>query len=151
MSQNKVTSKHKNAWVSLLKVSVTLSKHIDDALQTSGKVQFEVYDVLLSLEDAPGGKLTMTELAETVVVSPSGITRIIDRMIIAGFVKREANTVDRRSKFACITEKGIEARKLASPIVLSAMQEVWASKMTEEEASVIHQIMRRMVISREYS
>jgi len=145
-----MTPKHKNAWVSILKVTAVLNQKMDSKLRTAGEISIDYYDVLLALEDAPNGKMTMSELSSSVLVSPSGVTRLIDRMAKEGYVNRQSNAKDRRSKFACITTLGLDARKSAWPILKLSMEELWVAHMTEAEAATILDIMKRMVSPKEY-
>jgi DNA-binding MarR family transcriptional regulator len=63
------------------------------------------YDVLMQL-DLAGGQLGLTELAETIVLSPSGLSKLLDRMETSGLIRREPDPRDARSTFAKITPHG---------------------------------------------
>ena len=71
------------------------------------------YDVLLNLAEAPGGRLRMQELSASVLLSKSGLSRLVDRMVAAGLVRRERCEDDRRGWFAVLTDQGRSA--LAAP------------------------------------
>ena len=134
----------KHAWIALITTNARLYQEIDRRLSESCGVNMDIYDVLLNLEIAPNMRLRMSELAEAVLFSRSGITRLIDRLERLGWVIRESCPADRRSLYAALTPAGLNARKGAWPIYQEAIQELFASKMSSEEAENIAMIFERM-------
>jgi DNA-binding MarR family transcriptional regulator len=134
---------HKEAWGTFLVAHASLTRKIDKVLQAEGLLSFQVYDVLLALEDAPDSRLRMSDLAEVVVFDPSSVTRLIDRLEAQGLVRRVAHPTDRRSVFACITEKGLEARKRTWPRYSELIQEHFGRFLTEADALVMRDGLMR--------
>ena len=134
---------HKNAWITMLVASRVLLKGLDTAMVDAGCVPLEIYDVLLFLEEAPEHRLRMAELAECVLLSRSGITRLVDRMQTQGLLVREMDSVDRRGTFAVIAELGLKRRAEAWPIMKSHIANHFASRMSNEEARALHCILGR--------
>ncbi len=110
-----------------------------------GKVTLDLYDILLALEEAPGYRLTMRELGKRAVLSPSGVTRLVDRMEKQGFVSREMNVSDRRSTFAVLTPYGLQSRVEAWPAFRAAIREEFAARISEEEADALAQLLARFM------
>lgn len=129
----------------MIRAHGSLMRRIDHRLEVAGQLGFDDYGVLLSLEESPEHRLTMSALAEIALLSPSGVTRLVDRLSQQGLVCRECNPNDRRSMHAVITDIGLEARAAAWPAFHDAIREEFASKLTEEEADQLATLMLRFV------
>jgi DNA-binding MarR family transcriptional regulator len=89
----------------------------------------------------------MSELADAVVLSRSGVTRLVDRMVRAGLVRREACPEDRRSLYAALTPEGTRALKRARPFHLRGVAEHFGRHLSDEEAKTIAAALGRMAPS----
>src|SRR5215469_12859773 len=107
------------AWAALLQVHAALVPRLDRALQQAAGLPLSWYDVLLELAAAPGRRLTMSELAQRVVLSRTRVSRIVDELVAAGLVWREGNPHDGRSAFAVLTEDGLARFRKAAPDFLA--------------------------------
>jgi DNA-binding MarR family transcriptional regulator len=94
------------AWRGLLRVHSALVKALDAELLAAHKLALTSYEVLISLRAAPGRRRRMAELADGVLLSRSGMTRLVDRLEREGLLVRDACTQDGRGTFAVLTEKG---------------------------------------------
>lgn len=121
-----------------------LVNQIERELLEAGVVPLSWYDVLFALYEAPGRRLRMNELASAIVLSRSGLTRLVDRLEAEGLLARERLASDRRGAFAVLTEKGIEAMQQAWPVYARGIQEHFARFLNDEEARVVTKIFRRM-------
>jgi len=90
---------------SLLFTSLT-TRALDEALTAAHGISVKEFDVLITLFNAPDGRLRMTELAERVVLSQSGVTHLVTRLERDGLVQRVVDEDDRRSFFAVLTRAG---------------------------------------------
>ncbi len=93
------------AWESLLRLHAAVLPRLERAVAGDGGLPLSWYDVLLELNDA-GGRLTMGQLAERVVLSRTRVSRLVDELVAAGLIAREANPDDGRSAFAVLTADG---------------------------------------------
>jgi DNA-binding MarR family transcriptional regulator len=91
------------------------------------------YDVLLQLAEAPGRRLRMADLAERVLLSRSGLTRLVDRLQGEGLVTREPYPGDARGWYTVLTAEGLARLRAAAPIHLAGIQEYWLCKLDDEE------------------
>ncbi len=114
-----------------------LTRQIDRELASQGLPTLDIYDVLLALEASPERRLMMSQLADRVLLSRSGITRLVDRLEKEGLLERVACPNDRRALYARLTDKGLDVRKSAWPAYQSVVCEIFAEKITEEEARAI--------------
>jgi len=100
------------AWRGLLKVHATLVKALDAELVGAHGLALTSYEVLLHLEKAPEGRMRMHDLASSVLLSRSGLTRLVDRLERDALIRRKACDDDARGAYAVITEDG--RRRLAA-------------------------------------
>ena len=99
------------AWRGLLHAHATLVKALDAELVAEHGLAVTSYEVLMYVNDAPNGRMRMHEIASSVLLSRSGLTRLVDRLERDGLISREACDSDARGAYAVITEAG--RRKLA--------------------------------------
>ena len=102
------------------------------------------YDVLLTLEKAPEGRLRMSELADNVMTSRSGLTRLVDRLVDVGYIERANCPSDRRSCYAVITKEGLAARAAAWPRYSQWIAKYFAKHISEKEAEMLIKILGRI-------
>jgi DNA-binding MarR family transcriptional regulator len=94
------------AWRGLLRVHSALVKALDAELLASHSLPLTSYEVLINLQAAPGRRRRMAELADGVLLSRSGMTRLVDRLERDGLLARDACTDDGRGTYAVLTDKG---------------------------------------------
>ncbi len=134
-----------NAWKAFLKAHRSVIDKIEDDLAKAKAVPLTSYDVLLELSQAPNRKLRMSELAAQVVLSRSGLTRLVDRLEKEGYLVREADPNDRRGTRAVLTQKGFEALKKAWPIYAQSINSYFANLLSEQEAKVIAKALEKLL------
>jgi DNA-binding MarR family transcriptional regulator len=93
------------AWQAFLRASIRLMERLDAELEGHG-ISLADYEILVNLTAEPAGELRMTELAARTLVSRSGLTRRLDRLVESGLVERRSCPTDRRGVFAVLTEAG---------------------------------------------
>ncbi|MEO2141449.1 MAG: MarR family transcriptional regulator [bacterium] len=103
------------------------------------------WDVLQQLSHGEDGRLRMGELAESVLLTRSGVTRLLDRMITAGLVVREACPGDRRGYYAVITQLGLETIEKVGPDHSKDAWESFLGHVTKEEAAVMEKVFSRVL------
>ena len=140
-----LSTEHKEAWVAFLLSGAKVNREIDRRMEEAGVIDMAVYDVLLRLEEAPDRRMKMTDLAEAVIFSKSGITRLVDRLVKDGLVERQSCPSDRRRVHAFLTDKGLAVREHAWPFYREAIAELFAANMSQEEAVTIAKILGRMM------
>lgn len=132
------------AWKGLILAHAALVELIDKEMAHANLLPLDWYDALLALEDAPGQRLKMSDLADQVLLSKSGLTRLVDRMEAKGYIRREACSADRRVAYAVLTPSGLKAREQSWPTYRAAIQEHFASKLTAEEARCIGRALSKL-------
>src|SRR6478736_2046819 len=132
-----------DAWGSLLRAHARLLPAMDAGVRRTG-ISLAYYDVLLELSAEPEGRLRMGDLGERVVLSRTRVSRLVDEMVRAGLVAREANTDDRRSAFAVITDVGRETYRATAPRYLDLIETQVADGLTSEELATLARLLDRL-------
>jgi|SRR5215211_3990878 len=131
------------AWRAFLRAQAALISTLDRELEAEQGLPITFFDVLIQLSQA-GGRLRMSELADAVLLSRSGVTRLVDRMVRAGLVRREACPTDRRSMYAALTAKGKRALARARPVHLRGVAEHFGRHLSDEDAKTLAAALGRM-------
>jgi DNA-binding MarR family transcriptional regulator len=110
-----------------------VTRKLDDELRTEHGLSFGGYDVLLRLARAPGNALRMTELAERVMLSPSGLTRLVDQLVDEGLVRRERVKDDARVVLATLTDRGRRVLREAAATHLRGIRRHFTGHLSEAQ------------------
>jgi DNA-binding MarR family transcriptional regulator len=134
---SRLDTRELRAWRGLLRVHAQLSKALDAQLDAAHALQLTSYEVLLYLSDAEGGRMRMNDLAASVLLSRSGLTRLVDRLERDGYLERCSCAHDARGAFAVLTPAGREKLDAARETHLAGVRELFLSHFSEEELDVL--------------
>ena len=135
------------AWRDFLRFHAQVIDELERELVEGADMPLTWYDVLLHLSSAPDGMLRMQELAAAVVLSRSGLTRVVDRLERAGYVERSVCPSDRRGMFAQITKQGRKAFDRAKPIHRDGVARHFASRLSAADAKVVQAVFAGLLTS----
>ena len=110
-------------WRAFLLAHARVSRRLDEELRAEHDLSFAEYDALLTIAQAPERRIRMGLLAEEVLLSKSGVTRLIDRLVTDGLVERSACLADARGAEAVLTERGLDRLRAASRTHLRGISE----------------------------
>lgn len=110
-------------WRAFLLAHARVVRRLDEELRAEHDLSFAEYDALLTIAQAPERRIRMGQLADEVLLSKSGVTRLIDRLVGDGLVERSACLADARGAEAVLTERGLDRLRLASRTHLRGIQE----------------------------
>jgi DNA-binding MarR family transcriptional regulator len=130
-------------WRSFLEAHASITRTLADELDNERDLPLNWYDVLLTLHEA-GGRLRMQELAGRLVVNKSSLTRVIDRMVEAGYVDREACVEDGRGQYAVLTREGRETLRRAAPTHLRGVQQHFAQYLTDSDVVALQRVFSKL-------
>ena len=139
-----LTATELGAWRGLLRVHTALVRELDAELDAAHDLPLSSYDVLIYLQAAPDRRLRMAELADSVLLSRSGVTRLVDRLEREGLIERDACTSDGRGLFAVLTEKGDDLLAHARPTHLAGVRERFLSHFSEDELQMLARFWERV-------
>jgi DNA-binding MarR family transcriptional regulator len=114
---------------------------LDQELTRAMGLNLSQYEVLLRLADAPGGAMRMTELAQTVIMSPSGVTRAVDQLERRGLVARKVCSSDRRGFLAVLTREGRIHLRRASKVHVRGIREHLTEKLTPAQLAQLADLL----------
>jgi DNA-binding MarR family transcriptional regulator len=123
------------AWSGFVRAHSYLIREIDKDLQRSHRLSRNSYSVLLHLAIAPRGRLRMTALADAVLLSPSGLTRLVDQLEHEGLVVRERREDDARSYDAVLSPQGRKLAKAATRVHLRRVRELFIDCLSEAQVT----------------
>jgi DNA-binding MarR family transcriptional regulator len=138
-----LTASERRAWRAFISAHGRLMRRLELELATRSPVQLAELDVLYQLDDTPQGRLRMNELADRVLLSRAGITRLVDRLVADGLVARAKCPSDARGSFAVLTEKGRAALDDAMPEHLRAVKLHFLDSFTEPELESLSLLLDR--------
>lgn len=125
------------AWRSFIHAHARLIRRLDEELQDAHGLSLAEYEALLQLVNAHGRRLRMSVLAERVLLSRSGITRLVDRLVAAGFVERSACVSDARGAEAALTSMGLERLHEASSTHMDGIQRYFLGLIPDPDRDAI--------------
>ena len=132
------------AWRALLNAHATAIAAIERDLAARKLVPLTWYDVLVALSEAPTGRLRLHELAGRVVLSRSGLTRLVDRLEAAGLLRREPCPTDRRGAYAVLTPEGEATLRRTWPFYARGIVEHFARHLDDAEARAVTVALERV-------
>ena len=133
------------AWANLLHAHALLVRRMDEELAAAGVLSMEAYDVLHTLGTAPAERLRLSDLADRVVLTRSGITRLADRLERQGLLRRESCPTDRRACYAVLTDHGRAELKRTWAVYAKAIRAHFGAALTEAEAATLEAALGRIV------
>ena len=128
-------------WRAFLLAHARVSRRLDEELRAEHDVSFAEYDALLTIAEAPGRRIRMGQLAEEVLLSKSGVTRLIDRLVGDGLVERSTCLADARGAEAVLTERGLARLRAASRTHLRGISEHFLAVVEETDLDMLERSM----------
>jgi DNA-binding MarR family transcriptional regulator len=133
------------AWRNLLEAHATLMRQLDSELRAQTGLRLADFDVLAQLADA-GGELRMTELATRTLISRSGLTRRVARLVDDGLVRRANDTEDGRGVIVGLTTAGAARLTETVPIHLRGVSKLFVERLDDQELAVLESALRKVII-----
>jgi DNA-binding MarR family transcriptional regulator len=138
------TATELDVWRSFLHAHARLVRVLEAELVAEHPINLGAYDVLVQLAEAPTRRLRMAELADAVLLSRSGVTRLVDRLEVAGMVTRERFDGDGRGVVAVITTKGIDTLRAAARTHLAGVVRHFVDHMDPNELTTFGEMCSRL-------
>jgi DNA-binding MarR family transcriptional regulator len=142
--QPRPTTAELAAWRAFLRAHATVTRRLETELVAEQRLSLAAYDVLVQLAEAPQRRLRMTELADAVLLSRSGVTRLVDRLERAGLVCRSRVADDGRGVAAALTGAGLDRLRTASRTHLAGVARHFAAPLDTGDLATVEDICRRL-------
>jgi DNA-binding MarR family transcriptional regulator len=133
------------AWQAFLHAHHEVVARLDADLREAHGLTFAEYDVLLRLARAPGRALRMSDIAARVLLSPSGITRLVERLVERDLIVRDADPADGRAVLATLTERGLKVIRSAARTHVAGIREHFSSRLSDDELDAVARALERIV------
>ena len=133
------------AWRSLLRAHATLMRQLETQLEQQTGLALADYDVLAQLAIADGG-LRMTELANRALISRSGMTRRVARLVDEGLVRRADANADGRGVVVALTDAGVARLTETTPIHAHGIAEYFVSRLDDRELAVLESALDKVTV-----
>lgn len=130
-------------WRSFLRAHAGVTAQLGNEL-VDAELPLPWYDVLLQLVEAPRRRLRMAELADRVLLSRSGLTRLVDRLQAEGYVTREPSPDDARGTYTVLTRAGFDALRAAAPVHLTGIRDHFLRRFTDDELRTLGMLLARL-------
>lgn len=141
----KLDERELRAFRGLLCMHATLVKALDAELVREHDLPLTSYEVLMWVSDSPEGRMRMHDVAERVMLSRSGLTRLVDRLVRDGLLRREACPDDARGSFAVITPEGRALRRRAQATHHDGIRRLFLDHLSREEQDEIGRLFDRVL------
>lgn len=135
-------------WRTFLRAHARVVRELERELQADQGMALSDYDVLVQLAAADERRLRMSELAERLLLSRSGATRLVDRLVADGLVERLVCESDRRGQWASLTDAGRDRLRQASPTHLSGVERHFLERFSPEELPALEGMLERVIAER---
>jgi DNA-binding MarR family transcriptional regulator len=130
-----------DAWRAFLQAHSRLFRRLDEELRAEHGISLPEYDALLQIALAPDRRLRMSRLASRVLLSKSGVTRLVDRLVADGLVERTQCSSDARGAEATLTADGLARLRTAAPTHLRGVDSYFVAAIDPAELAVLERIM----------
>jgi DNA-binding MarR family transcriptional regulator len=144
MNASLATAQRLDAWVSFLRSHSAITRQLNVDLLNGHGLTLNDYEVLLHLAGAEDGMMRRVDLAESVLLTASGITRLLDGLERAGYVEKARCDSDARVSYAKLTDAGRGKLRDASKTHLAGIEELFSSRYSEEELIALAAFLGRL-------
>jgi DNA-binding MarR family transcriptional regulator len=134
-----------DAWVTLLQAHATLIRRLESDLERETGLALADFDVLAQLARA-GGELRMTDLAARALISRSGMTRRVNRLVDEGLVRRADADADRRGVVVALTETGVARLTETAPAHARGISKLFVARLDDQELAILERALGKVII-----
>jgi DNA-binding MarR family transcriptional regulator len=133
------------AWRGMLQAHAAVTRALDAQMHAEHGLSVSAYEVLMFLADAEGNRLRMADIADRVLLSRSGLTRLVDRLVALGLVTRNACADDGRGSYAELTAAGKRKLDEARRTHLAGVREYFLDRLTDEDQRALADAWERVL------
>ena len=137
------------AWLAFLRAHASVTRELSSRLEAAHGLTMNDYDCMVQLAYAPERSLRRVDLARSVLLSPSGITRLLDGLEREGWVEKRSCDSDARVTYAHLTDAGLAKFKTARKTHLADVEQAFGSRFSAEELAAVSSLLGRLLDSDE--
>ncbi len=135
---------HREAWRSLAQAHAAVSGRLEEALAAADLPPLPWFETLAAISHADDERMKMGELAEALVITRGGLTKLVDRLVKAGLIERTFCETDRRVAYATLRPAGAELLAEMFPIVATELDSAFAANITPRQADQLRETLDRV-------
>ncbi len=135
------------AWIRFLRAHAAVTRELSARLETAHGLTLSDFDVLVQLFHADGHRLRRIDLARTVLLTASGITRLLDGLERSGWVAKDRCASDARVTYAVLTKAGLEKIAAARAGHAADVEELFGSQFSVEEKATLDELLSRLPLA----
>jgi DNA-binding MarR family transcriptional regulator len=135
---------HGEAWGALTRTHAAIVGRLQEALAASDFPPLPWYEVLATVADAPEQRMKMGDLAEAMVITRGGLTKLVDRLIKAGLMERTFCETDRRVSYATMLPAGSDLLEEMRPIVVAELKTAFAANLSDSQADALRGMLEQV-------
>ena len=147
LSAQVVTEPELGAWIRFLRAYAAVTRELSTRLEAQHGLTLSDFDVLVQLYYAPEHRLRRVDLARTVILTASGITRLLDGLERGGWVTKARCDSDARVTYAVLTDDGVAKFEEAQRMHLADVEELFGSRFSAEERSTLAELLGRLPLA----
>jgi DNA-binding MarR family transcriptional regulator len=145
VTRTQLSQEELQSWYAFLQSHHRVIGQLDAELTAEHGLPLQEYEVLLWLAQSPGRSMKMADLARVVLLSPSGLTRLIDRLVKTGLVERRSSGSDARVMLAHLTEEGLKRFSKAAPTHGRGVKQHFTSKLDSNDLAALSVILEKVI------
>jgi DNA-binding MarR family transcriptional regulator len=138
---------HGDAWGALTRTHAAIVGRLQEALSSGDFPPLPWYEVLATIAEAPEQRMKMGELAEAMVITRGGLTKLVDRLVKAGLLERTFCETDRRVSYATLMPAGAELLDEMRPVVIAELRVAFVANLSVAEANELRATLERVRVS----
>jgi DNA-binding MarR family transcriptional regulator len=131
-------------WAGLLRAHASVTRRFNAELVAEHGLTLSAYEVLLRLAHAPDRRMRRVDLSEEVLLTPSGITRLLAGLEESGYVERASCESDARVTYAQLTDDGLEKLRSAAKTHVAGIRGLFTERFTIEELETLRDLLQRL-------
>ena len=143
----KTGSPHGDAWGALTRTHSAIVGRLQEALAAADLPPLPWYEVLATVADAPEQRMKMGDLAESLVITRGGLTKLVDRLVRAGLIERTFCETDRRVSYATLLPTGAETLAEMRPVVIAELRSAFSAQLSVADAEQLRETLERVRVS----
>lgn len=138
------STSHGEAWGALARTHAAVTQRLQEALAQGDFPPLPWYEVLATIAEAPEQRMRMGDLAEALVITRGGLTKLVDRLIKAGLLERTFCESDRRVSYATLLPSGAQLLEEMRPVVVGELAIAFSANLSEGEADQLREALDRV-------
>jgi DNA-binding MarR family transcriptional regulator len=135
---------HGEAWGALTRTHAAVTQRLQEALAQSDFPPLPWYEILATVAEAPEQRMRMGDLAEALVITRGGLTKLVDRLVKAGLLERTFCETDRRVSYATLRPAGERVLAEMRPVIVGELEIAFSAKISGDEADTLRETLDRV-------